>query len=261
MRMIGSSVVATKYALRVLIDVQASDREKLFQDGIAYLLQNYDPAGQLWPMVTADVMDAPHAPWWDFDGLEKEFGGFLANPRAGILRCFLNYADLIPSDFLDELTATVVAYFKTLPVEINFFDAMCFLLLVESAGLGNEHRELLLTKLRMTAGKIVNIDPEAWRSFSVKPLWLAPSPQAPLAKVFDEALQKNLDFEIENQCPDGSWSPTWSWRGTYLESWSVAAREWRGVLTLAMPRSLRDFGRIDGCPAGIENAIYKYHLG
>jgi hypothetical protein len=76
--MSDSSVVATKYALQILIDVETPITEKIVKDCITYLLSNYNNEKQVWPLVESKVMDAPHAPWWDYEGLEKEFGGFLA---------------------------------------------------------------------------------------------------------------------------------------------------------------------------------------
>lgn len=58
------------------------------------------------------------------------------------------------------------------------------------------------------------------------------------------ALEQNLDYEIEQQCEDGSWSPNWSWFGQFPEEWPTAEREWRGVLTLRTLRALQAFGRL-----------------
>jgi hypothetical protein len=120
------------------------------------------------------------------------------------------------------------------------------------------HRAILLSKLEKTGAKIVTFTPDEWQTFAAKPLWLAPSPIAPLANSLERLVQKNLDFEIENQNRDGSWSPTWSWGTAYPESWKKAEQEWKGILTLATLRSLRDFNRIESClprPSG-----YKYPI-
>jgi hypothetical protein len=259
-RMQDSSVVATKYALQILVDIQASDQEELVQDGVAYLLDHYDQKKQAWPLVTDEVMDAPHAPWWDIEGLEEEFGSFLANPKAGIVRCLLEYRQLVPGGFLDDVLHTLMAHFEALPIEMEFFDAISFLQLLQSNHLDDDHRERLLSKLKLTGRRIVNRDPGKWLEFAVKPLWLAPSPFAPLAGILEGDVQRNLDFEIGNQNKDGSWSPSWSWGASCPESWEAAEKEWKSILTLAMLRSLRDFRRIDGCPLVDWRPAYKYHI-
>jgi hypothetical protein len=66
-----------------------------------------------------------------------------------------------------------------------------------------------------------------------------------LAGEFVSELQRNLDFEIANQDPDGSWGPSWSWKDRFPEAWAIAEREWRGVLTLETLISLRAYSRIE----------------
>jgi hypothetical protein len=259
-RMRNSSVVATKFALQILVDIQASAQENLVQDGVAYLLDQYNQERQVWPLITGEVMDAPHAPWWDVEGLEKEFGSFLANPKAGIVRCLLEYRELVPRGFLDDVLLTLMAHFEALPIEMEFFDVISFLQLLQSNHLDDELREGLLSKLKSTGRRIVSRDPGKWLEFAVKPLWLAPSPYAPLAGILEGDVQRNLDFEIENQSKDGSWSPSWSWGASCPESWETAEKEWKGILTLAMLRSLRDFRRIDGCPLVDWRPTFKYHI-
>ena len=211
LRMQDSSVVATKFALQILIDVQAPAQEKLVRDGIAYLLDAFDKGKSIWHMVPQEVVDAPHAPWWDVEGLEKEFGSYLANPKAGVVRCLLTYQELVPRDFIDDLLETLMEHFKRLPTEMSLFDAVSFLLLLQSDRLDDGYGAKLRSKLEKTGEKLVASAPDEWLTFAAKPLWLAPSPEAPLAKALAREVQENLDFEIEHQNRDGSWSPTWSW--------------------------------------------------
>ena len=259
-RMKNSSVVATKFALQILLDINAKASEPLVQDGIAYLLNNYDHRKQLWPLVSKEVMEEPHAPWWDFHGLEKEFGGFLANPKAGILRCLLDYHELVPKALLNEVSVSLISHFKELPTEMIFFDAINFLQLLQSHSLEDSIRNQILTKLKLVAKKLVQTVPEAWKKFSIKPLWLVPSPNAPLAALLKQDLQRNLDFEINNQNDDGSWSPTWTWGNQWPDVWKVAEQEWKGMLTLAMLRSLRAFNRFEDYSPTQQNSTFKYHI-
>ena len=257
-RMEASSVVATKFALQILIDVQTPATERLVLDGVAYVLRAFDEEKRVWPLVSDEVMNAPHAPWWDAAGLETEFGSYLTNPRAGLLRCLLEYRELVEASFLDSLVETVMEHFGTMPIDMPLFDATSLLLLLQSEGLSEAHRRELRSGLEETAVSIVAGSPDEWQTFAVKPLWLAPSPVAPLADVLASQVQKNLAFEIAHQNGDGSWSPTWSWGAAYPDSWNTAEREWKGILTLATLRSLRDYGRIEGCPPTAQG--YKYPI-
>ena len=257
-RMDGSSVVGTKFALQVLIDIGATAQEDLVQDAITYLLQAYDRSKGIWPLVSSAVMMAPHAPWWDTAGLEKEFGSYLANPKAGILRCLLEYPQFVTDELIEDVASSVLAHFASLPIEMKFFDAISYLLLLQAKALSDEYRTKLLTKLEKTGKALVSSDPDTWGDFTIKPLWLSPSPNAPLASVLAADIQKNLDYEIDHQNRDGSWSPTWSWGNAYPQAWLQARAEWQGILTLATLRSLRDYDKIEGVQA--HPSEYKYHI-
>lgn len=113
---------------------------------------------------------------------------------------------------------------------------------------------------KITGKELVNPDPTEWQTFAIKTLWLAPSPIVPLAETLGDAIQVYLDYEIDPQNADGSWSPTRSWGNLYLDSWPIAEREWKGVNTLAMLRSLRDFGCIESYPTSEEDLNFKYYL-
>lgn len=260
LRLESSSVVATKYALQILIDIQADTNEKIVIEGIKYLLNKFDHEKQVWALVSEDVMNAPHAPWWEFSNLEKEFGSFLVNPKAGILRCLYDYRELVPDDILKTASASLMSDFEELPVEMQFFDAISLLQLLGAEGLSEEYRERLATKLSQTGKKIVNPDPNDWEKFAVKPLWLAPSPHSPLANILGAEVQNNLDYEIKNQSADGSWSPTWSWGEVDPENWEIVRNEWKGILTLATLRSLRDYGRIENYIHEDNVKNYKYQI-
>ncbi|MFX0114963.1 MAG: hypothetical protein ACFFB3_10485 [Candidatus Hodarchaeota archaeon] len=81
-----------------------------------------------------------------------------------------------------------------------------------------------------------------------------------MADVLKDEIQQNLDFEIQNQNDDGLWSPTWIWGNHWKDEWKIAEREWKGILTLAMLRSIRDFDRIKGVPCLKGDFLFKYHI-
>jgi hypothetical protein len=89
---------------------------------------------------------------------------------------------------------------------------------------------------------------------------LAPSPIDPLAETSGDAIQMNLDYEIDHQNADGSRSHTLSWGNLYPDSWPIVEREWKGVNTLAMLRSLRDFGSNESYPTSEEDLPFIYYL-
>ena len=69
-----SSVLATTVAFQCLRMVDAPGSHPCVGAGVRYLLSAYDANAQIWPIVPPEVDDAPHAPWWNYDGTEKGFG-------------------------------------------------------------------------------------------------------------------------------------------------------------------------------------------
>jgi hypothetical protein len=76
-------------------------------------------------------------------------------------------------------------------------------------------------------------------SYGVTPLHLAPSPQSPWRRLFDDtALDGHLDRLARDQQPDGGWPITWQPPGL------ASTVEWRGIETLRALRTLRAYGRL-----------------
>jgi hypothetical protein len=245
-RMEGSSVIATTVGLQALREVKAPGDHLMVQRAVRYLLTAYDPEREVWPIVPKGVDDAPHAPWWNHEQTAETFNGFLANPRAEVVGYFYDYAGLVPADLLAKLTAAVLAHLETLPDQMDMYDMLCYIRLAETERLPKPVKDRVWKKLTRAAPRTVTRDPDKWGSFSVKPLYLAPSPDSPLFEVLKKDVEANLDFEIEHQNEDGSWSPFWSWGKLHPEAWKEAEREWKGLLTLKTLKSLRDFGRVEG---------------
>jgi len=74
---------------------------------------------------------------------------------------------------------------------------------------------------------------------------VAESPDSPFAGQLAGAIERNLDYEIEQQGADGAWAPSWTWFGQYDETWPQAEREWKGVLTVKTLRQLNNFARLE----------------
>jgi hypothetical protein len=74
-------------------------------------------------------------------------------------------------------------------------------------------------------------------AYGVTPLHLAPSPDNPWRRLFDDAsIEGHLDRLVRDQQPDGGWPITWEPPG------AASALEWRGIETLRAMRTLRAYG-------------------
>ena len=239
----ASSAIATTIGFQMLREIQAPVSHRVVQKGIQYFLDTYDEYRQVWHIIPPEVEDAPHAPWWNYENSTETFGQFLVNPRAEIVGYFHEFSDGVPTKLLKTLTAAVLEHLDSLPDEMEMHDILCFVRLAETKALPNRNR--VWEKLAQAAAHGVARNPEQLTDYVLKPLWLVPSPESPLAAPLKDEVEMNLDFEIGQQGEDGSWSPNFSWGDQYPEAWQTAKREWQSRITVDTLKTLKDFGRIE----------------
>jgi hypothetical protein len=246
----GSSALATGIGLGMLKEMACPADHPMVSGAVAYLLRTFDPETRIWRAVPHDANDHPHAPWWhDEDGsLARTFDDFAVIPRAQLVGLLHHYAEIVPDDWLDTVTEETVSTIQRLEEEAfgGGGDTLRYALdLAETDALPQRFKDRLLPRLRDLTGRIVCRDPEDWGGYCPTPLKIAPSPGAVVADVLWDDLQRNLDYEIEHQSPEGAWEPTWSWGASYSRAWEQAKLEWRGHLTLETLTKLDAFGRIE----------------
>lgn len=239
-----SSALATSVALDMLRELKTSAENSLLTDAIKYVLNTYDQEKGVWRIIPKTTARSPHAPWWNQEGLEETFDNFLANPRAELVGYLFTYESLVPSDLHHQILKSVLAHFESLPGRVSGDALLCYLRLYATKNLPQEAHKQLRSKLAQVLASSVETNPGQWSSYCLKPLWTISSPDSPFAEIIPDALERNLDCEIETQCEDGSWKPHWTWGGVYPDDWKIAEQEWRGILTLRTLRTLRNFGRL-----------------
>lgn len=244
LRTAASSAIATSTAFYVFREVGATAEESMVRRGVDYLLSTYDAEKQVWPIVPPEVNDAPRAWWWDYENSEEGFGGFLVNPTVAIVGHMYDYQELVPVELLQILSDVAMARLEGLPEEPDMFSIFCYGGLAGSPNLPKAYRQQIINTLRPIVARTVVTDPAKWEEYGLLPLEVATSPDAPFADAVDPAaVAANLDFEIEQQAADGSWSPAWSWAERFPEAWATAEPELKGQITLARLKTLRSFGR------------------
>lgn len=247
----ASSAIATSQGFYVLREVGAgvganAANEPIAQRGVDYLLDTFDADNNVWPIIPAAADDAPRAWWWDYGDSAANFGDFLVNPTVAILGHLYHYQALVPAEILELLTGAAFARLEQLPDELDMYSLLCFTGLAEANNLPAVYRKRIQNILQPGVARGVVGEPAQWGQHGLRPLDVATAPDAPLAAAVDPALiAANLDFDIDQQLPDGSWSPTWSWAERFPEAWVAAEREWKGVITLARLKTLRAFGRME----------------
>ncbi len=243
--MSDSSAICTTLALQWYrtLHIPASDQH--VERAIRYLLESFDERLAGWPIIPAAANRAPHAPWWEYDNeLAARWGDFLANPRAEIVGYLYDYAELVPADWLERLTGSVLTCLHHQAV-LEMHELLCYLRLAETATLPAAIRARLLEYLTPLVSRMVVRDLDAWSEYGLTPLTVVSSPDSPFAELLQAELEQHLDYEIFCQMPDGAWITTFSWFGAYPDVWPIADREWNGIYTLNTLLLLKRFGRIE----------------
>ncbi|WP_067621514.1 hypothetical protein [Alicyclobacillus acidiphilus] len=244
-RLPASSAMATTVGLQYAVELGLTARDPIVQRAIQYLLDTFDEAAQRWHAVPDEVNEYPHAPWWTFDPTTGRCGveGTWANPNAEIVGYLWRYSALVPEPFLQAITDKAMTELDALPAPIDMHDFLCYQRLAES--LSQSHRSHILARLAPSVHRTVAIDPAEWEGYAAKPLNIAWSPRSPFTPPLREAIDANLDYEIQHLGEDGAWHPNWSWFGEYEEDWAKAQVEWAGHLTVKTLKALRDFDRVE----------------
>lgn len=243
MRAPESSALATSHSLEILRDLETPADHPLVKNSIAYLLETFDAEKGVWRILPETTDSSPHAPWWNQEGLEETFEHFLANPRPELVGYLYTYSDLVPADLKARILADVLTHLESLPYSVEGA-LYCYLRLYDTENLPADARKRLEESLSHMVSASVETDPAKWGSYCLKPLQAISSPDSPFAEGIREVLEKHLDYEIEQQCDDGSWAPHWTWGGVFPEDWKIAEREWRGIITVNTLRALSNFGRL-----------------
>ena len=238
----ASSAIVTTIGFQMLREIRAPVSHILVRKGIQYFIDTYDEHQQVWYIVPPEVDGAPHAPWWNYESTTESFGRFLVNPRAEIVGYLHEFSDGVPTKLLKTLTTAVLEHLDSLPDEMEMHDTLCCVRLAETEALPD--RDKIWAKLARTAMHGVARNTEQLTGYVLKPLWLVPSPESPLAAGIKDEVEMNLDFEIGQQGEDGSWSPNFSWDDQYPEAWRAAKKDWQSRITVDTLKTLKDFGRI-----------------
>lgn len=245
----SSSALATSLGLQTLRVLGRSSVDPPVVGALQYLMETCDPSTHVWRPVPLDVNDYPHAPWWhDQDGsLERSFDRFRLIPRVQILAGLWHYEDIVPREWLDQVTRETLLVIESEPRlgEGGGSDLEYCLQLAQAEPLPEAYRERLLAVIQATLGRAVVRDEARWGEYCLTPLRIIDGPDTPGEALVDEAVQRHLDYQIQHQSADGSWEPTWSWAAGDESSWAQARREWCGVITLRTLRQLAAFGRLE----------------
>ncbi len=240
-----SSVIAAAHGLDILAELDNNKNLEITQKAVSYILDQFDDKKEVWEMIPNEVNNTPHPWWWSYDKLEKNFGGFLVNPRARVIGNLWAFNHLVPQGFLEKITITLIKYIEDLPDELGMYDLLSCTILLESKQLPEEFSQQLLSRLIKSLPLTMVKNTDQIAAHQVTPLFLIESPKSKLTPAIPEALLiANLDWLLDTQLPNGSWDLGWDWREIDADLWAQAEKDWKGSHIVKNLKTLSAFGRI-----------------
>jgi len=240
-----SSPAATAKALEYLYIADADISQGLVVDAIYYLIDSFNYEEGKWRATGSRVNDFPHAPWWEYNFSKKNCeAGLLSGwgiPNPSIAGYMNLYKEIVPYDFLKMINERAIGFINSIH-ELNRYDLIEYSKFYDLSP--KKMKDLISDKYFYFIGKNIIISPEKWDKYETQPLMFVTDKESELVYVLKDSIDKNLDYIISRQKPDGCWEPEWSW-GNGNETWHKAKEIWKGFQTFNSLRLLNMFGKIE----------------
>ena len=147
----------------------------------------------------------------------------------------------MPNWPIDTYIGHALQYFERKSDFKSEHELYCFLYLYHN--LPSDLRVRIEKNLQKGINALIVIDEEKWSSYVPQPLNFLIFPDDNLWGISEENIRKNLQFCITLFEEESLIYPNWEW-GSYPSHWSLAKKEWTGVLTIKYLRKLQEFGVI-----------------
>jgi len=237
----ASSALATSVALRFLRRVEAGGDHLMVKAALGWLERTFDWDAGVWPIITAAVDEAPHAPWWAWSAdLAENWMGFRYNPSAELLGYLYTWRAQAAPALLQAAETRMCRTVAETGIIEGAYDVKCAARLAETPGLPDDLRKPLTELVLRSA---VAHDPND-EHFST--LELAPTPKSLLASTLADRIDPAVEGLIAAQQDDGGWPVFWDWSFVDAAAWSKAKRDWRRSLTRDAIEALKAWGRVEG---------------
>ena len=221
------SPIGSTIAFQHLVDIGAGADCALVEAGIGYFLATYDREHEAWPQ----TVEQP-------EFLERDLPEHWGNPSAEIVGYLWRYRELVPDDFLTQVTRVAMRNFRGLAVPVPGFADLCFVRCARFVP--PQYRDEIIQKVRAGVRANLLLDHKKWAtSYFIKPYWYAMTPQESLYALLRDEIESCLDVDVATQEPEGNFRLTFSVTGR-------AEHTWKSIWTLEVLRVLKAYGRIEG---------------
>lgn len=202
----GSTPLSTTIALDIIRQLNIYSNNHLTLEALEYLSNKKNYANG-WSCITKEVNNYPRAVWWDYSPSMKET--YTLNPTAEIIGYFYIFGGGVFRNTAHEMLDACYSYLKKPSNEINMHDLICLMKMVRMLpnNLGSRYIRFLRPKLNEN----LCYDTGKYTSYVFTPLSIFESPNDPMYDIFRNQIEDNLDYVIETQNKNGSWTANWHW--------------------------------------------------
>ncbi len=236
-RLPDSNAASTNIATAVLEDVDYN--EMMIQKIVDYFESTFDKDRNGWRIVPSNVDDYPHAIWWNNDKIDESFG--YTNPTPEIIGFLYRHIQLVEQLDVQQLIDVMLEYLENDPKGITMHDVFSLLRLYEALQ-GNE-KERLEEILKPLVDEVIELDTSKWSDYVCYPVDLIRDPSSPFLKGYEQSVNDNLDYLVDEFLEHKVIMPSWQWFQDE-DVFNSIKDEWMGFLTYSKLKVLFLFGRI-----------------
>ncbi len=241
-----SSPIQTWAATEILRKIGFEDPSHPIVAGILRYLSSGDGFdGSVWTFTVKTNDEYPHAPWWHYDeSVNKDY----YNPTACLAGFLLRFAKKDSELYRLGCRLAQNAWEQLVAKqEADMHLANCYIRLYEYCRKA-EVSVIDLGQMEATLRRIVsdNItkDVSAWGTgYVCRPSSFIKGKDSLFYEDNREWAEKECDYLIGSQLPDGSWDVFWSWNG-YPDAWAVSKNWWKRHGIIENLLFLKGMGRL-----------------
>ena len=184
----NSSMICSTVALQVLKEIDARPDNAMIRDTMNYLVRQYHHKN--WSLIAGNCNDAPHAPWWKYDGKVQCRRHFYANPGAEILSYLLAFPNDMCRQTTSNLTVRALVHLETESLDMHVF--LCYARLYETVS--QDFQNQMLPHFPRWAFERVKVDAIDWEEYCLMPLDVVCEPNSIFGDFFGAYLEQNFCF-------------------------------------------------------------------
>lgn len=240
-QMKDSSTLATNIACDIIDLLTIKEKDKVIKDIVKYFESTYKEKTKSFDFVPKEVMNYPHAIWWNIESIDSF--DYL-NPNPEVIGFLYENSEYLSNLNIEELKDYMIDYIKD---HISYCDQehslYSIVRMIDRINSNEKEKieELLLKQIQ----KVIVIDENRWIDYVGEPIKFIGDKLHPLYSTYEKYISKNLQFTIDNITNEGVWFPNWKWF-QYDDVFEKTAKyQWMGYLTFQKIKLLNNFNLID----------------